>query len=109
MSEDKITLDDVMMYESLFTIAPSILLGTMIRRKANLVKRFSSQIEHYLANLDNEQKYKLDLILNSEVEDLQEVLAQAYRKTHKKQFKQLSDPKAREFIVLNLSYLKKIL
>lgn len=108
MTEQKITYQDLKEYESLFTLAPSFVLGAMIKRNQNLVKKFNKQVKSYLNNLNEDQKEKLDIILESDVEQLQEVMKTAYSKTKKKQFKLLSEPKAREFITYNLNEIKKI-
>ncbi|MCD7781325.1 MAG: hypothetical protein LUG89_01295 [Methanosphaera sp.] len=108
MSEKKLTYDDLMAYQSLFTLAPSFLLGRYIKNNTNLVGKFSSQVESQLKGLNNKQKEQLDLLLESDVNDLQELLIQAYKKTHKKQFKQLAQNDARDFIMLNLTEIKKI-
>ncbi len=94
------------MYESLFTLVLSFMLRSMIKRRTNLAEKFNSQVVS-ISNLEPYEKGKLEIILDSDVEDLQEVLNQAYDKTYKKQFKLLADPNAREFITLNLDYIKK--
>ena len=75
---DKITYNDLKEYDFLFTMTPSFLMGTVIKRNTNVVKKFNS----------------------TEI---------AYKKTHKKQYKLLSDYKARDFIKLNLDELKKLI
>ena len=108
MSEDKITYDEIQKYEFVLTKVPSLLLGTMIRRNSNLVSKFESQIISKLNNLNEVQEKQLDIILNSEVSEIQERLKDAYKKSGKRQYKQLSDPKATKFIEDNLAELKKI-
>ncbi|MBE6487018.1 MAG: hypothetical protein E7Z85_09290 [Methanosphaera stadtmanae] len=108
MSENKITYDDIQKYEFVLTKVPSLLLGTMIRRNANLVSKFESQIVSKLNSLNDVQEKQLEIILNSDVSDIQEILKDAYEKSGKKQYKQLSDPKATKFLENNLSELKKI-
>ena len=108
MSQDKITYEDLKPYASLFTKAPSLLLGRMIKKNANLVSKFQSTVKSSLGKLNDKQKEQLNIILNSDVEDLQSVLKEAYDKTGKKQFKLLSEDKAKDFIKINLDYLKKI-
>ncbi len=108
MSDDKITYEDIQRYEFLLSKVPPLLLGTMIKRKSNLVSKFESQITSKLGSLNEVQEKQLNIILNSEVSELQELLQDAYEKSGKKQYKQLADPKATEFIEKNLSELKKI-
>ena len=108
MTEDKITYEDIQKYEFVLSKVPSLLLGTMIRRNSNLVSKFESQIISKLNNLNEVQEKQLNIILNSEVSEIQELLKVAYEKSGKKQYKQLSDPKATKFIEDNLSELKKI-
>lgn len=106
--EGKISYDDLKEHEHLFTLAPSFVLKGMARRNSNLVEKFKSTIESHLSKLNDEQKRKLDIIVNSEVEELQELLAEAYKKTRIKQYEILANPKNREFIELNLNELRKL-
>ena len=108
MSDETLTYEDIKAYESLFTKTPSLVLSAMAKRKTNLVSKFDSQIKSRLSNLNDSQKAKLELILNSDVDDLQNLLAIAYEKSNKKQYKILADPKNKEFIKLNLDEFKKI-
>lgn len=109
MTEEKITYEDLKPYEFIFTKAPSLLLGTMIRRKSNLVEKFKPQITSKLDSLNEKQQKQLHIILNSDVKDLQEVFKEAYQISGKKQYKQLSEPKATEFLEKNLSELEKLI
>ena len=109
MSDKKITYNDLMAYESLFTIAPSFLLGRYIKKNTNLVKKFSSQIKSQLKNLDSKQQEQLNIVLSSDINDLQQLMLKAYKNTNKKQFKLLAQPNAGEFIRLNLSEIKKLM
>lgn len=106
--EEKITYKDLEQYHHLFTLVPAFLLKRMAVRNSNLIQKFKSAIESHLNSLNDDQKNKLDIILNSEVEELQVLLAEAYIKTGLKQYEILSNPKYREFIELNLDELKKI-
>lgn len=109
MSEDKITYEDIKQYEFLLGKVPSFLLGTMIRRNANLVGKFESTITSRLGSLNEVQQKHLNIILNSDVSELQAVLSDAYQKSGKKQYKQLSEPKAAKFLEKNIAELKKII
>lgn len=107
--DDKITYEDVMEYESLFTLAPSFLLERFARKNTNLVLKFESIIQGYLDNLTSDQKRKLDIILNSDVDDLQNIMNESYSKTGKKQFRILANPKYKQFIVDNLESIRKMI
>ena len=80
----------------------------MIRRNSNLVLKFKGPVKSYLNKLTPDQRHKLSLILDSEISDLQEIMAESYQKTHKKQFKLLASPEATPFIEKNLVELKKL-
>lgn len=106
---DRITYDDVREYEALFTLAPSFLLERFAKRNTNLVSKFKSTIQGYMDTLTDEQKTKLDIILKSDVEELQEIMAIAYSRTGKKQFKVLANHKYRQFIVDNLDEIRDMI
>lgn len=106
--DDEISLDDVLQYQNLFTLAPSFVLERMAKRNSNLVSKFKSTIESHITSLDEVQKNKLDIILNSDVGDLQALMNEAYIKTNKKQYKVLANPKYREFVENNIEELKKL-
>ncbi len=108
MSEEKLTYEDIERYDFVFSKVPSLLLGTMIRRKSNLVSKFEPTIVSKLDSLNETQQKHFNIILNSDVSELQELFKEAYEKSGKKQYKQLADPKAAEFIEKNLSEIKKI-
>lgn len=109
MSENKIIYDDLKEYESLFTMTPSFVLGTIIKRNSNIVSKFSNQIKSHLEKLNDKQKKQLDIVLNSDVGELQELMEVAFSKTNKKQYKQLASPNAREFIELNLNEIRRLI
>lgn len=109
MSEEKLTYEDVRAYEKLFTMTPSFILSTMIRRNTNLVEKFKSQVVKFIGNLNEKQEKQLDLILNSDIDDLQVLMMEAYKKSKKKQYKLLGNPKNKDFIKMNLDELKKLL
>lgn len=106
--EEKITCDDVLEYQHFLKLAPPFLLGRMAKKKSNLVSKFESKVKSYLANLNDDQRKKLAIVLVSDVDDLQVAFSEAYEKSNKKQFKILADPKNKEFIELNIEELKKI-
>ncbi|MBR0472328.1 MAG: hypothetical protein IJI98_06470 [Methanosphaera sp.] len=109
MAENKITYEDIKRYEFVLGKVPSLLLGTMIRRNSNLVGKFESTITKNLSSLNEVQQKQLDTVLNSDISDLQNVLRDAYEKSGKKQYKQLSEPKAAKFIENNLKELEKLI
>ena len=108
MGEDEITYGDIKEYESLFTLAPSFLLERFAKRNSNLVLKFKSTIESHIDNLNDDQKNKLDIILKTDVEDLQNILYDAYMKSNKKQYKILANPKYKDFIEFNLDEIRKM-
>ena len=107
--EGKITYEDLKEHQHIFTLAPAFILKGMARRNSNLVKKFQPTIESHLNKMNEGQKSKLNVILNSDVEDLQNLLKQAYIHTKLKQYQILADPKNREFIELNLNELRKLI
>ena len=54
---DKITYNDLKEYDFLFTMTPSFLMGTVIKRNTNVVKKFNSTVKSNLDNL-NEKHIK---------------------------------------------------
>ncbi|WP_294006433.1 hypothetical protein [uncultured Methanobrevibacter sp.] len=103
---EKITYDDVVEYNYLFTFAPSFLLERMAKKNSNLVKKFKSSIQSYMDNLTDIQCVKLNVILDSDVSELQAIMQEAYEKTNKKQYRILANPNYSQFIELNLNELK---
>ena len=109
MSEDKITYDDVKDYEKIFTLTPPFLLERFAKKNTNLVLKFESTIQSFLADLSSHQKNKLDIILNSDVDELQSIMAEAYEKNSKKQYEILSNPEYKDFIEHNLNEIRKMI
>lgn len=107
--DEKITYEDVKEYESLFMLAPSFLLERFARKNTNLISKFKSQIQSHFNNLDDVQMAKLNIILNSDVDELQAIMDEAYRKSGVKQYRILANPKYKGFIEDNLDELKKII
>lgn len=106
---DKLTVDDVLRFEHLTSKVPTFLLKRMAKRNSNLVSKFESQIAPRLANLNEHHRHLLDLVLSSDVSDLQNLMGEAFDKTGKKQFKILADPNNAGFIESNLDELRKLL
>ena len=107
MSEE-ITCDDVLEYQHFLKLAPPFLLGRMAKKNSNLVSKFESKVKSYLDNLSDNQRKKLDIVLNTDTDELQVIMDEAYRKSNKKQYKILADPKNKEFIELNIGELRKM-
>jgi hypothetical protein len=105
----KITPEDIEEYAHLFKLVPAFMLERMAKRNANLVSKFESTIQNHMDNLTPNQRNKLDIILASEIEDLQIMMAKAYEKTKKGQFKVLAKPEYRDFIEKNLSEIRKMI
>lgn len=106
---DKITCDDVLQYEHLFSKVPSFVLERMAKKNRNLVAKFESQIKSVFESLNETNRNKLDLILSSDVDYLQELMNEAYVKTDKKQFKILANPDYKGFIEQNLEEIRKLI
>ena len=109
MSEDGITYADVEEYQTLFTLTPSFLLERFAKKDTNLVLKFKSIIQSYMNDLTEDQKHKLDLILGSEIDELQSIMAEAFSKTGKKQYQILANPKYKPFIEDNLDEIRKMI
>ncbi|WP_296788795.1 hypothetical protein [uncultured Methanobrevibacter sp.] len=107
MSE-KLSYDDVKQYEHLFSLVPSFMLERMAKKNRNLVDKFKSKIQPRLESLSDNQRNKYEMILNSDVDELQSIMAEAYEKTDKKQYKILANPEYRKFIETNIEELKKL-
>ena len=108
MDNEKITYRDVEEYGKFFTITPPFLLERFAKKNKNIILKFKSAAESYLAKLNDSQKSKLDIVLNSDINELQSLMDEAYKHTGIKQFKILANPKYKEFIEINLKELDKM-
>lgn len=106
---DRLTCEDVMKYEHHASKVPAFLLKRMAKRNSNLISKFGSQIRPRLQNLNGHHRHLVDIALNSEISELQEVMAEVFEKTGKKQFQILADPENEEFIRSNLNEVRKLL
>lgn len=106
---DKISYEDIKPYEELFTATPAFLLERFAKRNTNFVLKFKSKVESFLDGLDDNQKKKLDIVLNSDTDELQAVMADAYEKTNIKQYKILANPKYKEFIQININEIENMI
>ncbi|KAF5078562.1 hypothetical protein [Methanobacterium aggregans] len=107
--EVKITEQDVIDVMHVFDRVPSLILRGFVSRNANVVKSFKNQIDSYKNKLSEEDIAKVAKVIEMQVPELQELMNNVYKKTHKKQLKILSDPKAEPFITKNLKELKNVL
>ncbi|WP_407424357.1 hypothetical protein [Methanobrevibacter sp.] len=108
MSENKITYEDVKEYEKFFTLIPPFLLERFAKKNKNIVLKFKSKAESYLGRLNDHQKSKLDIVLNSDVDELQRIMNEAYSRSNKKQYKILGNPKYKQFVEDNLNEVRKM-
>lgn len=108
MREDKITYGDIEKYEKYFSLMPSFLLQRYAKKNANLVLKFKSQVESFMTKLNDDQKRLLDLTLNSETEELQAIMNDAFEISGKKQYKILANPDYKEFIETNINELREL-
>lgn len=108
MSDERITYKDVQEYEKFFTLIPPFLLERFAKKNTNMVLKFRSKVESYLANLSDHQKSKLDIVLNSDIVELQGIMREAFEHSNKKQYKILANPKYKQFIEDNIEEIRKI-
>lgn len=109
MSEEKITYADVKEYEKFFTLVPPFLLERFAKKNTNIVLKFKSKAESFLNKMSENQKSKLDAVLNSDIDELQAIMAEAYSKSNKKQYKILANPKYKPFVESNLNEVRKMI
>ena len=106
---EKITINDVEEYAHLFSLAPSFILERMAKKNSNIVHKFQSSIQSYIDSLTDEQRNKFEILLNSDIAELQALMHEAHRITNKKQYKILANPQHRDFIEKNLAELRKMI
>ena len=109
MDGERLSYKDVREYESLFELAPAFLLERFAKKNSNIVLKFKSQIISHINALSDEQLEKLDLMLRTDIIELQAIMKEAYLKTKIKQYKILANPKYKEFIESNLNELRKLI
>lgn len=105
----KITVNDVIDYESLFKLAPAFLLERFAKKNTNLVSKFNSQVQSRLNKMSESEKKKLDVILQMETAELQKIMLEAYQKRKVKQYEVFANPKYKDFIEFNLSEIRKLI
>lgn len=108
MSDGKITVNDVIAYESLFKFAPAFLLERFAKRNTNVVSKFQSKIESHLAKISDNQKNKLKILLETDIDEIQRLLGEAHEERGLKQYKVLANPEYKQFIEDNLSEIRKL-
>jgi len=108
-NEVEITEKDVIGMMDAFTRATPVMLKIMVKNNMNVVKSFESQIKEYESQLKDEERFKVEKVLEMPVFELQNILKKAYLKTGQKQLKILADPKSEAFISKNLKELKRVL
>jgi hypothetical protein len=60
-------------------------------------------------NLTLDQRNKLDIILSSDVDELQSIMDEAYLRSGKRQYQILANPNYKKFIVDNLDGLREMI
>ena len=90
-------------------MAPSLLLKRFARKNTNLVLKFKPVLQGYMDSLTPEQKSKLNVILSSDVDDLQMVMREAYKIRGLRQYKILADSRYKYFIVTNLDVIRSMI
>ena len=108
MSDDKITYSDVEEYEKFFSLIPSFLLERFAKKNTNLVLKFKSQVQSLIDGLNENEKAKLDIVLNIDTEELQGLMNEAYEHDGKKQYKILANPDYKEFVETNINELHEL-
>jgi hypothetical protein len=109
MSEEKITYEDVKEFENFFTMAPPFILERFAKKNTNFVLKFKSKAQSFIDGLNDEQMKKFNIVLNTDIDELQSVMNDAYEQSGKKQYKILANPKYKEFIEINLNELKNMI
>lgn len=104
-----ITVDDILEYEHFLKLMPAFLLKRMAKKNSNVVKKFESKVKDYLGKLNDDHRRKLDIVMAAPVDEIQFLMGEAYKKSGKKHFEILSNPKYKEFIETNREELRKLL
>lgn len=107
--DKKISYEDIKEYQHLFALAPAFVLEMMAKKNSNLVVKFRQHILPHFEKLTENEKGRLEIVLNSDIDDLQKLMEESFEKSGIKQFKILANPKYKEFIEMNIAELKKLL
>lgn len=87
---------------------PPFVANKYVSLNINAVEEFEDKIEDYKNKLSEEDLFKIRKIIETPVEELQDVLNELYLETNMEQFKIMADPKAKPFIDLNVRELRRI-
>ena len=109
MSEEKITYEDVEEFEKIFKLVPSFLLERYAKKNTNIILKFESKVKSFLDDLNDNDKRRLNIVLNSDIDELQSVMADAYSRTNIKQYKILANPKYKPFVEVNLNEISRMI
>lgn len=88
---------------------PPYVVEKYVSLDINAVEEFEDQIKNYRNKLSEEDLLKIRKIIDTPVEDLQDVLSELYQETNMEQFKIMADPEAKPLIDLNIQELRRIL
>ena len=108
MTEDKITYNDVEEYEKFFSLIPPFLLERFAKKNTNLVLKFKPHVLSLIDGLNENEKVKLDIVLNTDADELQGLMNETYEHDGKKQYKILADPNYKEFVETNINELREM-
>jgi len=103
--EVEINKKDIMGVMHVFTRVPPIMLKMVVKGNKNVVRSFESQIKDYYGKLTHEEIVKIEKVMETPVPQLQGILNDVYIETGQI----LADPKAKDFIKMNLRELELVL
>ena len=109
VDNDKITYEDIKKYEFIFSKAPTMVLKVMIKTTADVVAKFKTKILLVASGLNDNQKSLIKKVFNMNVDEIQQLMDEAYKKSNIKQYKILADKNSKKFIEKNLDELKKLI
>lgn len=106
-----ITIEEKVIYKVLRTIeqVPPFVVNKYVSLNINAVEEFDDRINKYKKELSEDDLSKIRKLIETPVEELQDILSKMYSKTKMEQFKILAEPEAKPLLELNLQELKKIL
>jgi hypothetical protein len=88
---------------------PSFVVQKYIDMKINAAEEFEDQIKDYKNKSSEEDLSKIKNIIETPIEQLQDLSYKLYLETELEQFKLMSEPQALPLIELNIKELKRIL
>ncbi len=106
-----ITSQEKDIYKVLRTIEqlPPFVVEKYIDLKINAAEEFEDQIKDYKNKLSEVDLFKIKTIIETPIEELQDLSYELYLETELEQFKLISKSEAKPLIELNIIELKKIL